>query len=149
MDVKLTGDRNLRSRAFWRPRVARVLLFGGLAFAALRFAPSFPKEQTIEFRAPEGSRIDTLELSWRPPEDPVTGRTTLHPAEPQARLRHTLSLPNGVYELEVQAHLEGPCTGAPTDTAPHTLRAPCPTQVLEQSRKVQLDEHTFRFDLTP
>jgi hypothetical protein len=145
MDVNL-GTSSLKTWEFWRPRVARLVLFAGLAFVGLRFAPALPKDQPIEFRAPEGSRITELELSWRTPGDVVAGRTTLHPAEPDGRMRHTLSLPNGAYELEVRAVLEGPCTGAPTEGA-HS--APCPTQVFDQSRKVQLDEHTLRFDLTP
>ncbi len=145
MDVKLETS-NLKTWEFWRPRLARVVLFAGLAYAGLRFAPALPKDQVIEFRAPEGSRIRELELSWRPPGDVVAGRTMLHPVQPDVRVRHSLSLPNGTYELEVRAVLEGHCAGAPTEGA---RSAPCPTQVFDQSRKVQLEEHTLRFDLTP
>jgi hypothetical protein len=148
MDVKLSAS-TLKTWAYWRPRVARLMLFGGLAWTALQFAPALPKEQTVEFRAAEGSRITELELSWRPPDGAVSGRTTLRPAEPVERLRHNLNVPNGTYEIEVRARLEGPCPGARTEGAPGTPHAPCPTQVFDQSRKVHMEEHTLRFDLTP
>ncbi len=125
--------------AFWRPRVARGVLIGGVLFAAMKLAPSVPREQTLSVRAPELEAIVELELTVLDSSGAPQSSATLHPARPERELRHSVELPNGTYVVEVNALVERP--GAPNGEKI--------SRRVELRSEVRLEEHTVRVALTP
>jgi hypothetical protein len=98
----------IRSGLFANPaslgaRLARLLLFGGVAFAIVSLLPSIPREQILLFRLEEAGEIEQLNATWTVPgKAEPSGGVTLHfPVSPDRAIRHALSLPNGPYLLDI------------------------------------------------
>lgn len=134
--------------AFWRLRLARALVVGGLAVAVLRLAPALPREQHVIVEAPPGTNITALNLSWRSQEDDrVVGGVELKPHGETRRVSHLLKVPNGDYTLAVSAHVVRP-DAAPTLPAPEAAATSRPPELLLLERTVSLDGDTTRLTLT-
>jgi hypothetical protein len=87
----------------WRSTIARVLLFGGVAFAATRMLPSIPREQILLFRLDGPGVVRRLDATWAIPgkSEPMGGVTLHIGAPPPGSVRHAVSLPNGPYVFEI------------------------------------------------
>lgn len=84
------------SWAFWKKRLARLLVGLGLALFLTQWLPALPQDQEVVFDAPEGYRIEHLDLRYTEAEDgALLVGVSLHPAAPEARAVHRLRLPDG------------------------------------------------------
>src|SRR5690606_7978094 len=90
---------------FWRKRLARFLLVGGLALLATQVLPELPREQRVVLQAPRGARIAEAGLTYfREGELEAISGVQLHFSQPLAQVPHSLDLPNGPYRLELSVH---------------------------------------------
>jgi hypothetical protein len=143
----LEPRRDPKKWAFWRVRLARALVLGGVALAAARLLPALPQEQQLMFLAPEGSTIVALDLVWRAQgERAALGGTQLRPGEPTSRLSHRLKVPNGQYELEITARLKSTCTNPPCASDP--LQADTERATTEPADGQRTDTHTLLLERT-
>lgn len=142
-DSTLEPRRDPRRWAFWRVRLARALVIGGVALAAGRLLPALPQEQQLTFLAPEGRDIVELDLVWRTPGDTAAvGGTQLRPGAPAPRVSHRIKVPNGQYELEITARLKPTCTNPPCGS--DSERTETHTLLLERTVDLQGDTAQLR-----
>lgn len=92
------------SWTFWKKRLARFFLVGGLVLLATQLLPELPQEQHVLLKAPPGARIVEAGLTYF-----LTGETEalagarLQFSEPVAQVPHSLELPNGRYRVDLSA----------------------------------------------
>ena len=144
--------------AFWRRRLARGLIVGGLALAVLRLAPEVPREQHVIIEAPPGANITALNLSWRSQDDErVVGGVELRPHGETHRLSHLIKVPNGDYTLAVSARVARPAIAHSAARPPSAAPTPRdedrdedrdPPDLLVLERTVSLEGDTTRLTLT-
>lgn len=89
---------------FWRKRLGRALIFGGLAIALTQLLPALPEDQVLLIEPPEGVALTRAELTYFSSEDgeALLG-TELTSASPAPRLAHSVRLPNAEYVVNVVA----------------------------------------------
>ncbi len=99
----MTGRAEADETTPWRTRLARLLLFAGVASAVVVFWPKVPREQILLFRLEDRELVQELHATWSVPgRDQPEGGFTLHfPVAPPRTVRHTVSLPNGPYVLDI------------------------------------------------
>lgn len=90
--------------AFWRKRLARALILGGLAIALAEFLPALPEDQTLHLEPPAGVKLTRAELTYFSPEsgEALLG-TELTSAGTKSGLTHSVRLPNSDYLVNVKA----------------------------------------------
>ncbi|HMJ10409.1 MAG TPA: hypothetical protein VK524_03330 [Polyangiaceae bacterium] len=99
----MTSAKAVRQAPGWRARLARLLLFGGVAVAVVSLLPSVPREQILLFRLQERELVRELRATWSVPGREPEGGVTLHFSEAAPHtVRHSVSLPNGSYVLDVR-----------------------------------------------
>jgi hypothetical protein len=92
----------------WKKRIARMVVFGGLALLASQLLPVLPSEQRIEVRAPGEYQIVSLDLAYLESESEVPLVTTqIRPLPPTQSIRHSVSLRPGKYRLNTLVALIG------------------------------------------
>lgn len=138
---------NPKSWGFWRARLARALLVGGVALAALRLAPALPRDQHLEFVAPRGTAIRALDLTWSA-DGTAVGGVQLRPSDPTDRIEHYIRVPHGRYTLEIAARLStcgrAPCEHSDTSDAPRGSA----DRTVSFERTLELGGETTRLTLT-
>lgn len=143
-DSDRAPDRDPKSWAFWRLRLARALFIGGIAFAAGRLFPGLPQEQHLLFEAPAGAAIRDLDLSWRRTDDAsLIGGAELKPTAPAPRLSHRFRAPHGQYTLQITARMDT-CMSAPCESTSQNVDQ----HTLSLERTVELAGDTTRVSLT-
>jgi hypothetical protein len=85
-----------------RRLLAKILLFAGLALAAVQLFSKLPREQTLHF-ALDGP-ITRFDATFAPAgqTSPVGGFSLTFPERPARRVRHQVSLANGEYVFSVE-----------------------------------------------
>lgn len=96
---------DLRSVAFWRKRLARVLVVSGLALLVTQGIPKLPKDQPVLISAPSGQPITSLRLDYLTVDGEAIGGAELTPDRPTSVLNHVLHLPDGTYRFRVHARV--------------------------------------------
>lgn len=92
------------SWAFWRKRLARALIFGGLAVALAELLPALPEDQILLLEPPAGVKLTRAQLTYFSAEDgdALIG-TELTSSGTSASLAHSVRLPNSEYRVSVVA----------------------------------------------
>ena len=100
---------DLKSWAFWKKRLGRALILGGLALGVAQVLPALPEDQRIEIIAPSGASLSQVQLTYfsSDHDQPLAG-TQITTIEPTGRLPHTIRLPNGKYSIQISAHGQEP-----------------------------------------
>lgn len=103
-DTARHPDLDLSSWAFWRKRLARVLVAGGVAFFAAQFFVNLPRDQHVIFQVPSGHQLHQLSVTYRQAADRETlGGTQFSLPQPTSRASHVFRLPKGKYTFSVAA----------------------------------------------
>ncbi len=97
---------DVRKWAFWKKRLARASVMGGLVLVVTQFLPALQEEQRLEVHAPDGYQLKQVRLSYSKGGDPeaLLG-TTLRPTHPTERLVHSFELASGDYLVDIEAEL--------------------------------------------
>lgn len=98
----------MHSWAFWKKRLARLLVLGALVLGATQVLPTLPEDQSVEVRS-SGAPLRAVHLTYYDKGDtegdPLVG-TQITLAEPGKYVPHSLRLKNGDYTVVVEATLE-------------------------------------------
>lgn len=122
------------SWAFWRRRLARVLVVGGIALFAVQVLVNLPRDQHIVFRAPSGHELRQLSVTYRQAADRETlGGTRFELPQPTSHTSHVFRLPEGSYIFSVAAETTD------TDGGVH---------LLQKEETVDLDGGTAHIDVS-
>jgi hypothetical protein len=83
-----------------------MFIMAGVATVVALLLPSVPREQILVFRVEDHVGIERLEASWaRQDKQETLGGISLHFPDTAPRfIRHTLSVPNGAYVIDVRLH---------------------------------------------
>lgn len=130
-----TQTPDLKSWAFWRKRLARLLLAGAFGFAALELLPALPETQMLIIEPPAGAQLRKAKLTYFSAEDgeALLG-TELVPDGAAPLLKHSVELPSAEYLVTIVA--------SGTDSAKRE-------QSYTLTRKVFLSGSTARVFLKP
>lgn len=132
-----------------RGRIARFILIAGLLLAASRVLPSIPREQILLFQLEGSGVVRRLDATWTASgsKEPAGGVSLNFPSPPPRSVRHTLSLPNGPYELAISLE-RSPETVAPDTANVQSKRDPvaaeAPSRVRSDVRPSPLPTHYVR-----
>ena len=86
-----------------RKLLARVVLFGGLAFGLTRVLPELPREQLLEVDLSGPGELDRVDVQLtREGETEPRRGFSLPLAGTRRKLRHRVELPHGQYTLDAQ-----------------------------------------------
>ncbi len=114
-----------------RKLLARLVLFGGLAFGFTRMLPEMPREQPLLFELSAAVELDRLDVELiRVGETEPRRGFSLPVAGSRRKVRHQVELPYGDYRLEARL----------TDKKGHE------TQI---SRRIVLDGNEIRVKIAP
>jgi hypothetical protein len=131
-------DAGLGTAKEWRARLARLLLFGGLAGAVAVILPALPREQILSFRLEERELVEELRATWSVEgrEQPEGGVTLHFSGSPPRTVRHTVSLPNGPYVLDISVrHADDPRSGQTHAKATDSVAGEAPSRVGSELRR--------------
>ena len=122
----------------WRGRLARLLLFAGLATGIVVLWPAVPREQILLFRLEDRELVRALHATWSVPgRGQPEGGFTLHFSEaPPRTVRHTVSLANGPYVLDISIQrAESPHAGLTHTKARDSVAGEGPSRVGSELRQ--------------
>ena len=134
----MTGRPEADESTPWRARLARLLLFAGLATAIVMLWPAVPREQVLVFRLEERELVQALRATWSVPGSrQPEGGVTLHFSEvPPRTVRHVVSLPNGTYVLDISIQRAGgPRSGQTHTRARDSVAGEAPGRVGSELRQ--------------
>ncbi len=104
-EPEATPDAERADTPSWRRRLSRVVLIGGFALAIAQLLPDAPRTQDLVFRlGTDVASVRRLEASFTPEgeSEAASGVTLSFSSPPPSRVHHSVSLPNGVYRIDVQ-----------------------------------------------
>ncbi len=121
-----TSSPSIHSWRFWKKRLARVSIVGGLALLVTQVLPAIPQEQRIEVRAPDGYELVDVQVAYSEGASAeILGGTHIHPPTPARSVVLDLNLRSGSYSMLIAAEL------VPLDEPKQTF-------FLKDSRKIEL-----------
>lgn len=105
--VATTAPPGINSWAFWKRRLARVAIIGGLALLATKVFPALPTDQHVLVVAPTGYKLRDVSLSYADlSSGQLLGAAQLRPSDANpTTVSHKIRLSNGDYKLIVSSEV--------------------------------------------
>ncbi len=100
-----TPDAERPDTPSWRRRAARLVLIAGFALAITQLLPDAPRDQALVFRlGADVAKVRRLEAIFTPDgeSEATSGVTLSFSSPPPSRVHHNVSLPNGLYRIDLQ-----------------------------------------------